>query len=205
MRWPAVRRAATAGVGLLLLAACSPGDEPNAQPRGATVPTAAPTTTTTNPYAVPPVIDAAYVNRVLAGLDAVFGDVLRTVIASRTIDSAAFERLKGLYADTAQFNIALAIIQDEGRRDFASYLPNPGENRTTVAELITVASSCVFMRVDRDSSAVAKQENPRFRNQWIALKRLDSPSLHNPTGWAYLYEGFDRNLQAPAKNPCMSV
>ena len=42
-------------------------DPPRTNPTLATVP--APTTTT-NPYAVPAVIDAAYVNRVLAGLDA---------------------------------------------------------------------------------------------------------------------------------------
>jgi hypothetical protein len=71
--------AALAALALLASASCSSGtadrgsaganptlatDPPRTNPTLATVP--APTTTT-NPYAVPAVIDAAYVNRVLAG------------------------------------------------------------------------------------------------------------------------------------------
>ena len=77
--------AVLAALALLASAACSGGgadkgsaganptlatDPPRTNPTLATVP--APTTTT-NPYAVPAVIDAAYVNRVLAGLDAADG------------------------------------------------------------------------------------------------------------------------------------
>jgi hypothetical protein len=65
------RRNLAATLVLVLAAACSQsGDE-----RGptATVPSAPITTQPADPYAVPDVIDAAYVNRVLAGLDAVMG------------------------------------------------------------------------------------------------------------------------------------
>ena len=60
----------------VLVGACGGGG--NDEPLGptATVPQG---TTTTNPYAVPPVIDEPYVNRVLAGLDQGVGDIVRLV------------------------------------------------------------------------------------------------------------------------------
>jgi len=202
VRW----RAATVGV-LVLAAACTKGGSKPELP-GATVPLSqAPTTTTTNPYAVPAVIDAAYVERVLAGLDAAKGDVVRAIIAARTISSDLFERLKSLYADLAQFQVQLDAIQAEGRRNFAAYLPNPGNDHTLVTQLISATPGCIYAKVDRDSSAVAKTTNPRFRSQWVALKRLEpsASTVFNPTGWAYLYEGFESNLQAPARSPCLAV
>ncbi len=90
--------AALAALALLASAACSGGgadkgsaganptlatDPPRTNPTLATVP---PATTTTNPYAVPAVIDVAYVNRVLAGLDAVMGDAGRSLVRSNEND-----------------------------------------------------------------------------------------------------------------------
>ena len=52
-------------------------------------------TTTTNPYAVPPVIDEPYVNRVLAGLDHSVGDAVRLAMRTRLMDEEVFYRLQG--------------------------------------------------------------------------------------------------------------
>ena len=58
----------------LLLTACSSGHRvPTAQVRPAPP-------TTADPYAVPAVIDIAYVNRVLAALDQVDGDATREAV-----------------------------------------------------------------------------------------------------------------------------
>ena len=64
-------------VGLVVLGACGGGDDDALGPT-ATLPQA---TTTTDPYAVPAVIDEAYVNRVLAGLDQAVGEVTRLVVS----------------------------------------------------------------------------------------------------------------------------
>ncbi|HTJ77208.1 MAG TPA: hypothetical protein VL337_17755, partial [Acidimicrobiales bacterium] len=60
------RRVILALAAMLLLTACSPKSTGAATP-SATVATEPARTTTTGPYDIPPVIDAAYVNRVLAG------------------------------------------------------------------------------------------------------------------------------------------
>ena len=77
------------------LAGCSSGDEPAAPT--ATLGTAPATTAAADPYAVPPVIDEAYVNRVLEGLDAAVGDVVRMVVRERTMPREVLDRLDALY------------------------------------------------------------------------------------------------------------
>ena len=193
-------------MGLLLLAACSPG-EPKAQPQGATVPTAAPTTTTTNPYAVPPVIDAAYVNRVLAGLDAVFGDAFRLMVSTRTVSTESLDRLKAVYGDGDLLNLQLKVVQDNLLFDRAKIPANPGDKRTWIDTLISASATCIFASVDRDYSAVTGVASP-FRREWIALRPLataSDPNRYNSTGWAYTYEGFDPNRQPPATSPCATA
>lgn len=90
-------RAVAAGCCLVAaLVGCSPA-EPTSP--SATLGTAPPVTPTTDPYAVPPVIDAAYVNRVLEFFDASMGDVLRMVMRDRTIPQEAYDRMKALYSN----------------------------------------------------------------------------------------------------------
>ncbi|MDQ2826385.1 MAG: hypothetical protein M3Y04_05430, partial [Actinomycetota bacterium] len=125
----AVVRVALATLALVVPVACSPSSAEKAGPT-ATVATEVPTTATTNPYAVPPVIDAAYVNRVLAGLDAAVGDALRLVYGSHNISLAALDRLRAVYAtqDILQFTIdGLQLDMDSG---FKTYRPSPGNRQT---------------------------------------------------------------------------
>lgn len=199
------RRAAAAGV-LLLLVACTKGGS-KAQTPGATVPTAPPftTTTTTNPYAVPAVIDAAYVNRVLAGLDAAVGDVTRLVLRTRTIPREAYDRLRALYGTDALLQLKLDSFQSDLAAGPQAIQNSPGNKVSLVKEIISGTPRCIYARVDRDYSAVFVNQNPNTRTQWIALQPVDSnrdPSRYNPSGWAFVYEGFERGFVQPTRNPC---
>src|SRR5438105_629499 len=85
------------------LGACKGSSEPLGP--AATLPVG---TTTTSPYAIPAVIDEAYVNRVLAGLDHAVGDVTREVLSEGSVTSGVKSRLAALYiADILQLRIAL--------------------------------------------------------------------------------------------------
>ena len=119
---------------VLALTACvscrnSTADRASAGNTLGTEPPAPTTTTTTNPYAVPAVIDVAYVNRVLAGLDAVLGDVLRIVKRTNTIPPEAYDHLRALYGDADFLQLKIDGYQRDIREGFRTYRPAPGNRR----------------------------------------------------------------------------
>lgn len=189
----------------MMLGACA-GQPSAPEASSATVRTEPSTTATTNPYAVPAVIDAAYVNRVLAWLDQFEGDIARHVMASRTLAPDDIARLKAIHASDGAFQVALDAYQFDIRSGFAGALPNPGNLKTVVIQMLSAKSSCVYVKVDRDYSAVASNPNPSLAGpQWVALRRLNPPvSPYNVTGWGYQLNGgaFGAKPTAPATDPC---
>jgi hypothetical protein len=195
-----VRRLAVVGVVVAtLLTSCGGKEEPLGPT--ATVPQG---TTTTNPYAIPPVIDAAYVNRVLAGLDQVIGDAVRLVVKNRVVDEEVYYRLSSVYlGDTLQLN--LDGIQEDLLGGMRGYRETPGNNVTTVTRLITATNTCVFAEVVKDYAPVNASGQANLSTQWVALVPLDfqrDVRHYNPTSWILLYEGFRDDLTQPA-DPCL--
>jgi hypothetical protein len=198
-------RTVVLAVAVALLPACR--STSRAEGPTATLGTAPPitTTSTTNPYAVPAVIDAAYVNRVLAGLDAAMGDTVRLVIRTRTIPPEALDRIRAIFSDTDRLQRAIDGFQRDIRENFVSYKANPGNKHTVVTRLVTAGQSCIFAEVHRDYSAVGTNPSP-VNPQWIILKPLESsrdPRHYNPTPWTFAYDGFEEDLSQP-KNLCAS-
>lgn len=208
-------RAALVTASLLASAACSGGgadrgsaganptvasDPPHSNPTLATLP---PATTTTNPYAVPAVIDIAYVNRVLAGLDAVLGDATRLIIRTKTIPREAYDRIAALYADPDFRQHTLDDFQRDIRSGFNGYRSEPGNKITLATQLITIHPRCIFAKVKRDYTNVAI--TPITSDQlWVALKPLDpqqDANRYNPTSWAYTYDGYPPDRTQPP-DPC---
>lgn len=196
-------RAALATALLTALVACSSPSADRASSSGPTVPTEPATTTTTDPYAVPAVIDVAYVNRVLAGLDAITGDVVRLVVQTRTIPREAYDRLRAIYTDDHWLQADIDSFQADLRSGLAGYRQQPGNAITTVTRLMTVVSKCIFARVNRDYSAVGTNSSATD-TQWIALKPLDQardPQGYNKTSWALAYNGATPTQSQPP-DPC---
>ena len=184
----------------MLAIGCSKGSDDAAQPR-TTVPTAPALTTTTNPYAVPEVIDVAYVNRVLAGLDAVTGDALRMAVDAGYVTDEVLKRLRALYAEQT-LGIQVDGFTNDARAGRESF--RGGNQKTTVTKLFTGSTTCIFAQVARDLSAVVESPSPELATQWVALRPLDptrDPSRLNPTPWIYVYDGFKKDHSQPA-NPC---
>ncbi len=196
-----MRRLAVVGmlvVGLVVGAACGGGDDEPLGPT-ATVPQA---TTTTNPYAVPAVIDEAYVNRVLAGLDQVFGDAVRIVVASRTFPTDAARRVEAVYAGNVRLAV-LGSISDAANSRLDNFEQPPSNQRTTASDLLMATPTCIFTEISRDYSGVTTDDDPPV-TQWAVLRRaenFDTPGGHNPTGWVYVFDGVDQDGSAP-EDPC---
>ncbi len=185
-------------VATLSLAACS--DKKEALGPSATLPQP---TTTIDPYAIPPVIDEAYVNRVLAGLDQAVGDVTRLVVREKAIPPMASQLLSAIYVDEEQLELEIQLFQSALSAGLVNVHIPPGNRITTVAELLTVRSDCIFAKVEVDRSAVTIAPNPAFRTRWIAIVPIheSNPTDLNRTGWGFIYDGFQRDLSAPS-DPC---
>jgi hypothetical protein len=166
----------------------------------ATVPQA---TTTTDPYAVPPVIDEAYVNRVLAGLDQVVGDAVRSVVRTRLLDEEVLLRLKAISSDDA-LQLKLNGLQKDLLGGMEGYRDPPGNKITTATRLIAANPSCVFAEVVKNFSAVNADGAQHLSIQWVALVPLDptrDPKHYNVTGWMFAYDGFPDDRSEPP-DPC---
>lgn len=198
-------RAVAASLVLAALPACSSPPADTARP-SATVRTEPVTTTTTNPYAVPAVIDVAYVNRVLAGLDAAVGDAVRMVTKAKGIPPEAYDRLKAVYADPDRLQRAIDGLQRDVRNHFIDYRLPPGNAVTVTTQLITSRQTCIFAQVSRDYSTVGTNPLPNLDVQWIGLKPINydrDPGHLNPTQWTFVYDGFQSDRSQPP-NPCVS-
>lgn len=198
-------RATLVAATLLASAACS-GDGADKGSAGAnpTLATDPPTTTTTNPYAVPAVIDVAYVNRVLSGLDQVMGDASRDLVRSRTITADVYDRLRAIYGSNGLLQLVVETVEEEIRKNFSGFKPNPGNRSTLATRIVTAQPDCVFARVDRDYSAMSPSAGTP-QPQWIALRPLElvrDPRGYNPTRWAMIYDGFTPDRSQP-ENPCL--
>jgi hypothetical protein len=195
-----VRRAATlaAWAVLVALTACSEGQE-DAAAGGATVPTAAATTTTIDPYAVPAVIDVAYVNKILAVFEAVSGDAFRLYLRDRRITPEISDRIRALYGTGERYELEIRILEDEKETRLAA---EPGNRISTVARLITAAPTCIFAEVVRDYRPVGGKNSNSVA--WIGLRPpavFNDPARHNPTPWRYVVDGAMPDRSQPP-NPC---
>lgn len=143
--------------------------------------------------------EAAAVDRILAGLDGVMGDLQRTLVRERRITPEVTDRLRSIYVGPELLNQI-----DAFRADVANGLvgmKNPPGNRvTTVSRLITVSPICVFVEVTRDYSPVTEGAAARPASLYVVLvtkNEADDPRQLNPTPWAMLYDGVQADGSQP--------
>lgn len=188
------------GAGVLLvavlMAACNGG-------AGRTVETLPPpvetTSTTPADYAVPPVIDVAYVEKVMAALDRVYGDAIRTLAAERQITEQFLSRLAAIYGDRF-FRLAQESWTKEIGAGLRSLAATPGDPKTAVVFLVRQDSTCVIAAVRRDFRAIRSTAPTATPQRFVALVPRP-PATNNPTGWVMAYDGWTTTGEAP-EDPC---
>ena len=202
MRLLAVVAAVTFG-----LAACSDGGGSGADP---TVPTSGSTSSTVSRVegldvsVVPERIDEAYLNAVLAALDAVDGEATRIIVRTKRFPPEAADLLNAIYSDEALESEAEVWFEAIGRDpELGGLKPDPGRRITTVERIISATPACVWMAVKRDYSQTDLDPGPH-RTEYVALHPLDrtnDPGGRNPTPWMITTDGFRSDGSEPA-NPC---
>jgi len=193
---------------LILAAACTHDGGVTVAIPHATIGTAPERTTTTNPYAVPATIDAAYVNRVLAALDGVVGDIVRSVVKARGVTPEIRSRMEAVFTD-GLVSFTVLVFERDAQRNFSGYFPEPGNKKTTVVQILRATPECIFARVRRDYSAVGPSTSPdsSVDEAWVALVPVSparDPGQINPTPWMFAYEGYPSDHSEP-KNACNGV
>jgi len=196
------RTTAVLGWALLVLGAACSDAGPTTAEGMTSLPTLPPQTSTTGPFDLPEVIDAAYVERVLNGLNEVEGDVLRILMESRSYTEEADGRLRAIYDNDDSFDNAVAAYIEDLQEQFLGIKPGPGNIRIQVLEILSTEDSCVFVEVEKNLSDTAL--DPITLDNWIAIVPLEAskdPFGLNPTGWAYIYNGSSGG-ERPAIDPC---
>lgn len=163
------------------------------------------TTTTVVDYSVPAVIDVAYVEKVMAALDRVYGDAIRTLAAERQITEPFLSRLAAIYGDK-QFDLAQrAWVRDvaDGLDDLRS---PPGDPTTVVQRTVRLDADCMVAAVERTFRAV-REPVTSTPQKYIALVPKPpgrDPQSLNPTPWLMSYDGFVAEpAGAEPASPCV--
>ena len=143
--------------------------------------------------------DEATVNRVLAGLDGVMGDLQRILVRERRITPEVTDRLRAIYTGPELLNQIDAFRADVAD-GLVGYKATPGNRVTTVSRLITVSPICLFASVWRDYSPITEGIAPRPATLYVILvtkREAEDPRRLNPTPWAMLYDGVQADGSQP--------
>ncbi len=180
-----------------LVAACSPSivraSGTATVPTGASIPT---TTTTADPWAVPAVIDVAYLNRVLAELDHIDGDAYRDARAMNAVTPRYLELERSIRADDTEVALNTKILQAELGRNWANVRTPLGDRHTKVLKMISAPAPCIFatVTIDLDDYTVSPVKFP----PWSIALLSASPTTDNPTHWVLAEDGFNPDGSTPS-------
>jgi hypothetical protein len=187
---------------LVLLAACSKGGGGATAPT--TVRTLPSTTTTTAPFAIPAVIDEAYVERVLNALNKIEGDAARVIVREQAVVPEAAAILRAVYL-RAELNDQLRLWNDAIEKGLDALRDPPGDRRTAVHRVLSARPECIFVEVRDDYSAVLDAPQPPAPNFFALAPRSaeQDAAARNPTPWMISLDQVSSD-GAPPVNPCAS-
>lgn len=160
------------------------------------------TTTTTapaDPYAIPDVIDEAYVNRVLAALDQIDGDAVREVVSKGAVTFESLERIRAIYNDP-EYDQQSAGLQDLVSEDRGKFKIPPGNRLTKVFRLTHISPTCIVadVKVDFSEVVVSPPITEPGEFQLLILERTQTgadPKRLNPTSWSIAHDEVLRGTQ----------
>lgn len=185
----------------LVLGACNGG---RGGASDTTLPPRASTTASTAPdYSVPEVIDVAYVEKVMAALDHVYGDAIRILARDRQITQDFLEHLAAIYGERF-FRLVQRSWSEEVRNGLTDVASAPGDPRADVVRLIRSDRQCIVAAVNRDFAAIRRSVPVNTPQRFIGLVpagRRTNPI--NPTTWILAYDGWNSDGSEPI-DPCRS-
>lgn len=166
----------------------------------ATVP---PTPTTADPWAVPAVIDTAYLQRVMDRLDRSLGDAFREMVTAKAVDPKVDQILSALYAGDELTRTEQAFRTAATHLD--KYRTVPGNPSTTIQTLLSNNHRCIYFKASR-SLAAAFVNTPPARDSiaYVAIQSVPTASTGttNPTHWVLILDALSPTGTIPG-DPCL--
>jgi hypothetical protein len=154
-------------------------------------PPVATTTTTAVSYAVPAVIDQAYVAKVMAALDHVYGDAVRHLAQTRRIDDQFLKSLVAIH-NPRIFQLAEDLWVRIQARGFAGLAATPGDPVTRIDKLLRADRQCILLQGDEDLTPLFERDDATNHHKFVALTpiRADrNPDAINKTPWTVNLSG----------------
>lgn len=201
------RRALAAAMAALLVgaAACNRGGGDRADggttlpTEPSTTPTVVTTATTVPSYEVPEVIDAAYVESVMKALDRVYGESVRLLARTRTVDENFLNYLAAIYSER-EFEFQQEIWIRSSAEGFRGLAAQPGDPVTTVQRLARADPKCILAAVTRNLNPTLSSPDEPSPQHYVALapSRGERDRLRlNPTPWILVFDGRVRDGSEP--------
>lgn len=163
------------------------------------------TTTSALSYAVPDTLDVAYVERVMAALDRLYGDLARHVAATRELDEEFARFLVSIYAG-GSFESEKVLWSTVASEGFELLRERPGDARTTVERVVEARKDCIVVQARRDFFAMFNEPDPAGPPRFVALVPLPAdrnPDGRNPTPWLMSFDGRYQDGHKPtAEEAC---
>jgi hypothetical protein len=139
------------------------------------------TTSAVDPWAIPEVIDAEYVRRVLQRIDDVRAEVRRDVFATKQFTDVDRKKIESIYVDH-QLVVALNEWPTLATTEHPDFLSNPGSAVVVVQRILRSTSDCIWADVTFDESK--NRPTPRVPVQaQIVLVVAAHDTQVNPTPW----------------------
>lgn len=182
-----------------------PSTTPPSSADPTTTTTVAPTTTTTVPdtSVVPRRITVAYVDAVLAKLNHVYGDAVRSLVANGKITRPVLADIAAIYSGGLN-PIEVRIFAGASKPTIDSLKQHPGDRVMHVRRLIAGSPSCIFARVSVDESAVARHPAVEPSHIYEGMKSTNVGAHRNPlnpTPWVFFYDLTTSSKHSPG-DPC---
>ncbi|HEX2039300.1 MAG TPA: hypothetical protein VHF47_06165 [Acidimicrobiales bacterium] len=140
---------------------------------------------------MPAVIDVAYVEKVMAALDHVYGDAIRILARERQITKEFLEHLVAIYTER-EFEVAQRAWVEDVAKGLPGLVGAPENPRTGIRHALLLTEACILVAVDRDFSG-SRSSPPSTPQKFIGLtpkQPARDPRNLNPTPWSISFDGF---------------
>jgi hypothetical protein len=153
----------------------------------AKVPNAPPMTS--DPWAVPATITVPYVNRVLAELNHIDGNAVRSARAANAITPEFTQLEMSIRANDNEFQLVQTLWTKTMTDGWPNISLKPGDRVSTVISLLAATTACVSAHVSED----LQQQGPGGKPPppWFIALVPKPVSYANPTHWAFIFDGFE--------------